>query len=97
VEYIIDLSYEYEVEWTEYIGTKIYAWVPNVFTHSAQLEQFQSDYKTWDRVVVYYDKNNHNNSALLQSNMPIWFVLFLVFWILWVGYAIYWWNQFISK
>jgi hypothetical protein len=40
VDYIVDLSFKYTIDYKEYIGTKIYAGLPNVFTDKNDLDTF---------------------------------------------------------
>lgn len=88
VDYLVNIKFIYSIEYKEYIGTKIYAGLPNVFTDKNELDTFMKNHTIWNKVTAYYDKNNHQNSALFKFNVPYFVILFIILVILWIWYGI---------
>jgi hypothetical protein len=88
VDYIVDLSFKYTIDYKEYIGTKIYAGLPNVFTDKNDLDTFLQNNAVWTKVIAYYDYNNPEDSALLRVQIPYFAIVLIITVILWIWYGI---------
>lgn len=97
VDYIIDVEYTYQVNSREYTWNTIYSWMPNVFTHYSDVEEFKANYVEGKLARVYYNQDNPENSALKKVELPILFIIIVLLIMWWAWYVIYMWNQFISK
>lgn len=88
INYSVDLKFKYTIEYKEYIGTNIYAGLPNVFTEKKDVEKFMQNNAVWNKVVAYYDDNNPADSALLRYNTPYLAIILIITAILWIWYGI---------
>lgn len=66
-DYVIDLKYNYTINGTNYIGTKIYPGLPNVFTDKKDAENILKNYPANSSTTIYYDPAKPANSSLITS------------------------------
>lgn len=66
-DYKVTLQYEYRVDGQRYVGSDIYAALPNVFSDKSAAEQMLSEYPAGSAVIVYYNPSDPRQAALVTS------------------------------
>ncbi|MFK5950582.1 MAG: DUF3592 domain-containing protein [Methylococcales bacterium] len=66
-EYKIDLKYEFTYKDKQYTGKQIYPLIPNVYSVKKHTEEILDAYKANQKITVFFNPNNPNDSCLITS------------------------------
>ncbi|MFL0809236.1 MAG: DUF3592 domain-containing protein [Agarilytica sp.] len=70
-DYQVNIEFRYKVNGKEYIGSKLFATMPNIVQSKNTAEEFVFEYAEGATVIAFYDPDNYTNAALIAgSKLP---------------------------
>ena len=88
ISYKVNVEYVYSVSGVDYIGNNIYAGIGGMIADKAEAQNLIAQYALGDNVVIYYNLEDPNDSALRSSKGFVRRLVFVVVLILILGGAI---------
>jgi hypothetical protein len=89
IDYIVDVSFSYRIDGREFEGTKIYAGLPNVFSHEKDQTEFIAEFSKDRHIDVYFNPSNHEDSALRVMKLSGFQIFVLSSFVGLVGFIIF--------
>lgn len=97
-DYKVVIEYRYSVGGKEYVGSRLFATMPNIVQSSTVAENFVNQYKAGVETKIFYNPENPSESALIAgSKLPKTTLMIISFFVVFVlsvlGAAVHFFNK----